>query len=265
MIHTASGRTDDPLYFLHIPKTAGTSFMVLLHAQYEAGTICPAYLWRDLLSIPREQLAAYALFRGHFYAYLESFLERPLGVITFLRDPIARSLSHYAHVKRDPGHYFYQRAQEQGDFVSFLRDPVTNPLIVNFQTRALAVMLDPPKIAAGLSREAVDALMLEQSLETTIPLGISDDELLRRAKAYIDQCLYVGLTERFLESVQALAQYLQWQHIPLNLHLNKTPQQLATFALDFKVHAELYEKTALDHELYAYARARFERQSIKMR
>jgi hypothetical protein len=75
----------------------------------------------------------------------------------------------------------------------------------------------------------------------------------------------VGLTERFYESVEALAQHLQWQHIPLNLHLNKTPQQTATFALDFKVRAELHEKTALDHELYAYARARFERQFIKMR
>jgi hypothetical protein len=183
MIRTAARRTSDPPYFLHIPKTAGTSFMALLHAQYEVATICPAYLWRDLLQIPKEQLSEYQLFRGHFYAYLEPYLQHSLRVITFLRDPIARSLSHYAHVKRAPGHYFYQRAQDLGDFLAFLRDPVTNPLIVNFQTRALALMLEPTTIAATLSAEALEALLLEQILETTMPHGISDDELLQRAKA----------------------------------------------------------------------------------
>jgi hypothetical protein len=239
--------------------------MALLHQQFDAETICPAYLWRDLLRIPREQLSTYELFRGHFYTYLESFLERPLRLITFLRDPIARSLSHYAHIRRDPGHYFFQRAQDQGDFLTFLHDPVTNPLIINFETRALAVMLEPTTVAATLSPEAVDALMLERILETTMPHGISDDELLRRAKACIDQCLHVGLTEHFHVSVRTLARCLQWQHVPMNVHLNRTEQRLDILALDAKIRAVLYDQTYLDRELYAYARARFEREPRETR
>lgn len=32
-----------PWYFLHIPKTAGTTFRVLLENQFHMDDICPAY------------------------------------------------------------------------------------------------------------------------------------------------------------------------------------------------------------------------------
>jgi hypothetical protein len=245
------------LYFLHIPKTAGTSFIAMLHNHYHAETVCPAYLWHQLLRMPHTQRSTYRLYRGHFYAYLNRVIDQPLHVITFLRDPIERSLSHYHHIYREPGHYFHQRVHEQGSLLAFLRDPLTLPLITNFQTRALAAELDPVAIAATLPSQAIDALMLEQLLETIMPTTLSDNDLLQRAKMRLDKCLFVGLTEYFTKSVGHLGQLLQWQSMP-HLQLNQSPARVQREDLDPQTFAALQEQTHLDAALYAYSLQRFE-------
>lgn len=246
------------LYFLHIPKTAGTSFIGLLHDQYTASNICPAYLWRDLLKIPHTQRSTYRLYRGHFYAYLDREIHQPLSVITFLRDPIERSLSHYAHILREPGHYFHKRAHELGSLQAFLRDPFTHPLITNFQTRALSCNLDPAAIASKLSPESLDALELERQLETFMPATLPDHELLRRAKNYLDRCLFVGLVEHFAISAKHIADILKWKNVK-QLRLNQSPNRMWRQNLDTTTLAVLEEHTHLDAELYAYAMIRFEK------
>jgi len=176
-----------------------------------------------------------------------------------LRDPIERSLSHYAHIYRDPGHYFHQRVHEQGDLLTFLRDLVTNPLIMNYQTRALAIDLDPSEIAASLLPGELTSLKLEQILETTLAQEISDDELLKRAKNQLDRCLFVGLTEHFDESLSYIASILHWDHAPKNIRLNVSKERPQQIDINTKEKALILEQTYLDYELYAYARARLDR------
>lgn len=250
---------DRPLYFLHLAKTGGTTFTSILDRQFAPHEICPAQLWHELLKIPAGQLSNYRCFRGHFYAYLERLIKRPVQYITFLRDPMERSLSHYADIARWPGHYFYDRVREQGSFLAFLKDPVTSSLLMNYQTRGLALDLDPVAIAATLSPEELDALRLEQILDTMLPRNMSDDELLARAKARLERCLFVGLTEHFEESLAHVARLLRWQAVPENIRLNVSEERPATPDLSPEAKALLFEQTYLDHELYAYARLRFER------
>jgi ABC-2 type transport system ATP-binding protein/lipopolysaccharide transport system ATP-binding protein len=248
------------LYFLRIPKTASTSFVEIFHQQFAPEEICPANLWHELLRIPPAQLGRYRVFSGHFYAYLDRLIKQPIRCITFLRDPIERSLSHYAHVYNVPDHYFHRRAREQKNFEAFLLDPITNPLIINFQTRALALDLDPVAIASALSQESFDAFALEQILETFMPNSMGDTELLQKAKEKLDHCLFVGVTEYFDLSVTYLARTLNWSAVPNQIHLNSTPERLQQQALDSRTKALLLEQTHLDRELYAYALTRFERE-----
>jgi hypothetical protein len=83
----------DPIYFLHIPKTGG----VTVHAarRLPPGSICPAWLWDQLLALPFAELSRYCVFRGHFHGYLDRVLGRPLRTVTVLRDPIERTVSAY--------------------------------------------------------------------------------------------------------------------------------------------------------------------------
>ena len=98
-----------PFYFLHIPKTAGTSVKAWLQAQ-GGFCICPDSLWSQLLRREREALGNYDLFAGHFYTSLAGYLHRDLSSFTFLRHPVERSISHYLHIMRHEAHYLHECA-----------------------------------------------------------------------------------------------------------------------------------------------------------
>jgi len=54
-----------PLFFMHIPKTAGMSMRLYLSEQYPVHEICPAARWQGLLGREPE-LRSFPLVQGHF-------------------------------------------------------------------------------------------------------------------------------------------------------------------------------------------------------
>ena len=147
----ASDDSSSPYYFLHIPKTAGSTLNQVLDGLFNDFEICSHFGWTELLNIPRDALGDYKLFRGYLYGYLHRYVEMPLRYFTFLRDPVDRALSHYSHILRDENHYMRQRTLALGSFGAFIRDPETRNLVVNFQVRAIALDFDPVTHAAKLS------------------------------------------------------------------------------------------------------------------
>src|SRR5260370_13102886 len=103
----------DQVYFLHIPKTAGTSFTGLLQSNFEPDRVFPYHLVHFLIDASPERLATYQLFTGHFFYSLHLLLPRMPIYLTFLRDPVERTISHYAQIKRSPEHYMYWKVQSQ--------------------------------------------------------------------------------------------------------------------------------------------------------
>lgn len=251
-------RTAPGIHFLHIPKTAGTSFMQLLERQYRKDEICPAYLWRDLIPL-LGTADRFRVFRGHFYAPLAGQLPgRRMRTVTFLRDPVARALSHYAHVLREPGHYFHRRALELGSLGAFLRDPETAPLLWNVQTRALGLELDPVRMAAGLGAAEIAALGLERRIETALPEPGQESALLASAKAALDDCACAGLVEQFDSSVHLIARCLGWTVSGETPRLNASPRTAPSTHTPGDLDL-LREVNRLDAGLYEYAAGRFRR------
>jgi hypothetical protein len=235
--------------FLHIPKTAGTSLNHMLAARFRPGQVCPVHLWSQLLELPREKLDEYRLFHGHFYHYLRDYLQRPLVTFTFLRDPFERSLSHYEHVLRDPAHYFHAKAKAQGSLRAFLADPETRPMIANFQTRALALDLDPRAIRSTLPA----GVPVERALESVLPPESENQRLLELASARLREMAFVGIVKYFDESVRRLFAQLGWElpkAVPtMNVSSNKTDRT----RLSSDDRLALEKSLTLDIELYARA------------
>ena len=98
------------IYYLHIPKTAGTSVIHFLHDVYDPVLICPYGLWDELVHASSEELAAWRVYVGHFGGVLPLWLRRWPRTLTVLRDPVARTISHIRHVKRDFRHPLHRLA-----------------------------------------------------------------------------------------------------------------------------------------------------------
>ena len=111
----------DPVYFLHLPKAAGSTLRTYLESQFRRDEVCPTKLWYELLALPDEARARDRLFSGHFGWCLHELVGAPLTTITMVRDPVERAWSHYRFVARVPEHPQHQLARATGDIRSVPR------------------------------------------------------------------------------------------------------------------------------------------------
>jgi hypothetical protein len=256
-------RTSRPVFFFHLPKTAGTTLHRILSAEFREADICPANNWTELLEMDQEALAGYRLFKGHFYGELSGFLGRRPYTFTLLRDPVERALSHYGHVMRDPAHYFHRRAVELGSLDAYLADPVTRMTVSNFQTRLLALNALPQEIFHGLSAEQRKAGDLERQLET-VELDASSSQVLARAQRRLSEFGFVGFTERFEESVALLCYELGWTFPEHIADENINSARLKRSEVSDSSLRLLLELNQLDLELYRRASVIFRERMKRM-
>lgn len=246
------------VYFLHIPKTAGSSLQEVIASQFPANGRAPISNMQQLAKLVRagehDKLAQYPLLMGHFGHTLLQYLPETPRVITFLRDPIARTISRFNH--------FLSREHGPEGIGQFYRPDITldefieldwpRRLLTNFQTRNLSLDykledtfhdLEGRPIAPSQSR------LLSQT-ESSLP----DDVLLKRASTRLDEFAFVGVTDRFEESVAAMCTIFSWE-TPMQLpKKNKSqPGALTPAAISSSTRKKIEAITELDAELYRHA------------
>jgi len=90
---------EKPIYFLHIPKTAGTTLKHYLDSFYEPFKIFPCELWTYLIKVwPVKNMDKYGLFRGHFGFLFFKYLPQDTRVVAMVRDPVERAISQFHHL-----------------------------------------------------------------------------------------------------------------------------------------------------------------------
>lgn len=83
--------------FCHIHKTAGTTISTYLRSNYPAEEVFPATGLQEVTQKQINQINDYAFIAGHFpLSFLRSFLASDWKIVTVLRDPMKRYVSHLA-------------------------------------------------------------------------------------------------------------------------------------------------------------------------
>ena len=191
-----------PVYFLHIMKTAGTSLVNALGA-VAGERLCLTQMFLDYLPfVPEPVLAGAALVAGHLGYGVVPLLAPGTRVVTVIREPLSRVLSHYSHLRRDPAvvHQTSELSLEE-----FVRSPRWRPLVENFQARHLVhdvdvagawVRFSPPERLAALGPPfpAHDHLPLQFLLDYG-PLSVSGPDLEAAALDRLESLDLVGVTE----------------------------------------------------------------------
>jgi hypothetical protein len=193
--------TDRPpearLVFLHIMKTGGTTLSEMLR-QWAGETRARVGLPLDDLAVlsPPQMTRLHAI-SGHLPFEVVGLLMGRWTTATVLRDPVGRAVSHFRELRRTaPGH-------RELTLDEFLSSEVYDVPSGNYQARALAHSVD---LASAWVAYSPWRLYLErggepdqpnplQSLFDATPLQVTDDVLLERASANLDQIDLVGTTD----------------------------------------------------------------------
>lgn len=199
---------DRPVFFVHVMRCGGTSLRSMLWRSVDQSRTWPSQVdirrnggrypeHEEALALPRDFFLDVDLVAGHFPWILSRHLPVPPLVVTFLRDPVERTLS---HLRRHVGVHHFDR------------------------DRAMIDLLDDETYAANALRDyqvryfAWRALGERASVNHALPV---DAGRLALAEERLAGCDVVGVTERFDDSLRLLAAATGID-VGDELHVNRT-------------------------------------------
>ncbi len=262
-IFTKNGNTglkkDDVLYFLHIPKTAGLTTIYILNGFFNYSSILIEHSWDQLLPKLPKDFSKYRFVRGHFgYGFHRQFPKKPI-YITMLRDPIEQTISSLEMLTRLPK---LRSQYDISDKLSFDQLIMTK-IPRNIQTRYVAIDVDVPESIRSTELKDFTKFNFHHLKEYAKP-NVSGQKLLEIAKNNLSEFSFVGLTEKFDESILLLCYTFDWIPIYNRKKINvakkrRGKKDLTKYAIDV-----VRKKTNLDQELYNYGKLLFEKGYLEM-
>ena len=255
----ANTLADRALLFIHIHKTAGTTLHRIIEQEYnpflvytiEGGII--EWSIDHFKGLSERRRGALRVVKGHMSFGLHEFLPQPSTYITFLRDPIERCISSYSYSKGNQINPFYRRInQEKLDLAQFV---AIAPWNNNLQCKAIAGIDRRDYRPLALFRE-----MTQAGAKAPDP-GLdrwSNEETLQRAQDNLRQYFgFVGLTERFAESLAVLKHLFGWKLSSYSSYRkSRNRPQRETF--DPALLAAVEERNQFDRALYEFGKKMFD-------
>lgn len=192
---------DAKLFFVHLMKTGGSSFVARLRTCISEGQMYPnaidddmpeAYTSiDDLRTLTAERRARIEVYSGHFPYIASQLVGEPVWTATILREPLSRTVSYLKHARR-LNTQFQELTLEQ-----VYDDPWKHPMLIrNYQAKLFAMTLD-------------------DRLETQLDVIEVDEERLESAIRHLEDVDVLGLHERYDDFVTAAARIGGWEFEPV--------------------------------------------------
>ena len=230
------------VFFLHLPKTGGTTMRRVLDREYRAARRYE--IGEDVTGDIRAFRArrwcvqdAPCLVQGHMSYGLHRFVPGPATYVTLLREPLRRALSDYHYVTSTPGHPIHRHVKDMG-LVEYFESGITGQLS-NGQVRLLSGdhLPDDPGVPSNRTMERAD---------------------LERALAHLREGFTaVGVQERFDETLLLFHRRLGWRW-PFYVRENVTSRSYHREDVAAADLERIRELNLLDIELYETVRTMFE-------
>jgi Sulfotransferase family len=229
---------DRPLFYLHIPKCGGTSVKVLLRQAFPAEQ---GVRWLEhhprRLADNSGGLGRHPCYSGHVVYRFRDLLPSRTAVMTFLRDPVDRAVSAF--------YYFRSLGREK------LAEEETIPGLDRCCELSLDEFLEAEPLAARVHLGNIQTWMFSQPhmyhVSPWRPLTRAD---LDEARRNLERVAFVGVTDRFEDSILLLCRMCDWPLPDAVPHENRTPIRPGTEEVSPGARAALKELTTLDAELY---------------
>lgn len=239
--------TDRLLFFVHIPKTAGTSLVTALQAHFQPGRVCPRDQTAALARLdPLELRQKYDFIPAH--AGMDVAEPIATDLITVLREPTDRILSLYNYWRSVPGDSAVVYESGKVDpAVSLAKSLSFQDFVVSDHPRILHDINNGQTFQVASSNNARGRRALMDKTDTEI-LEIAKDNLLKMQA--------VGRTENLKAFGQQMLERLDMK-LDIPFH-NKTQKNfIARQQLDPDVKSRLQELNELDYALYEFVKTAY--------
>jgi len=243
-----------PLFFLHVPKTAGTTLNTIVESHFKREEIWPHYFNVELLGAAPETLHDYRYFRGHLRCdtLVQRLGRRPV-TLTMLRQPVEQLRSAFAHT---------QRISTE----DWTRSTLCGVgILERFRRATLEEALDDPQMIRVIRNQQLKYLRPAPPAPEDPPhfdeppqeRPSDDEEDLKHAQQLLNGFALAGLSERFQESIFLMAYAFGWAPVISYPFLNVGGNKPGRERVSQTTLERIREINASDQRLYDFAERLF--------
>lgn len=227
---------NEQLYFIHVPKCAGTSFISYIDERYVNDEIIATHYDLQMLKeqITDEQLASYRFIRGHLpYDMIVPRLNKPPRIITFLREPVVRLVSNF------------QMRQRVSDPLHRLQSTLQSLTLDEFLARK-----DLMAVFANRATRLIGGTTIDRNGVEVPNIDLAKERLL--------QFEFVGIVEKYHDSLNLFSYVFDFPQIQSIRLLNVSPDREKRNQIHQSTLDRVTETEWADIQLYNFGREYFD-------